>query len=45
MSYNAYLTWAAFENYDYKENYCHKTGEESHGRTSMRNPILSEKRY
>lgn len=40
MSYNAYRTWQQFENYDYEENYCHKTGKRSYGKTSMRNPIL-----
>lgn len=23
-----------------KKNYCHKTGKESHGKTSIANPIL-----
>ncbi|WP_298420039.1 phospholipase D family protein [uncultured Kordia sp.] len=40
FSYNAYKTWSQFENYDYGENYCHKTGKRSNGKTSMRNPIL-----
>lgn len=40
MSYEAYRTWAEFENYDYPENFCHKTGRSSNGKTSMRNPIL-----
>jgi RNA polymerase-binding transcription factor DksA len=39
-SYEAYQTWAIFENWNYRENYCHKTGRESNGRTSMANPIL-----
>ncbi|SEA94887.1 hypothetical protein SAMN05443667_1132 [Flavobacterium gillisiae] len=38
--YEAYQTWAIFENWNYRENYCHKTGRESNGRTSMSNPIL-----
>lgn len=39
-SYEAYQIWVIFENWNYQENYCHKTGRESHGRTSMANPIL-----
>jgi len=40
FSYYAFKTWQQFENYDYKENYCHRTGKESYGKTSMKNPIL-----
>ncbi len=40
LSYYAFRTWQQFENYDYQENYCHKTGKESYGKTSMNNPIL-----
>lgn len=36
----AYRSWAAFENWNYRENYCHKTGRESNGRTSMAKPLL-----
>lgn len=43
-SYYAYKTWSQFGNYDYPENYCHKTGKESYGETSMSSPIL-EKSY
>lgn len=39
-SYDAYQTWAIFENWNYRENYCHKTGRESNGGTSMAKPIL-----
>ncbi|WP_452226474.1 phospholipase D family protein [Lacinutrix cladophorae] len=39
-SYNAYKSWAYFENYDFPEKYCHKTGVKSNGDTSMANPIL-----
>jgi hypothetical protein len=42
MSYNAYRTWALFENPDYPESYCHKTGKPSNGKTCMANPILNE---
>lgn len=40
FSLNAYRMWDRYGNYDYPENYCHKTGKESHGKTSMANPIL-----
>lgn len=43
FSYKAYKSWAQFENYDYPENYCHKTGKKSNGNTSMSNPILNYK--
>ena len=36
----AFGTWSLFQNEDYKEVYCHKTGKESFGKTSMRSPIL-----
>jgi len=39
-SYEAYVVWAQFENQDYPEKFCHLTGEQSYGKTSMRNPIL-----
>jgi hypothetical protein len=39
-SYKAYKSWAQFENYNYSENYCHKTGKESYGKTSMNEPVL-----
>lgn len=38
--YAAYKSWVKFENYDYPEKYCHKTGKLSNGKTSMSNPIL-----
>lgn len=40
FSYHAFKTWQQFENYDYEENYCHRTGKESYGKTNMNNPIL-----
>lgn len=40
MCYEAYQTWSQFENYDYPERYCHRTGRESYGRTSMHRPML-----
>ncbi|MBE2288648.1 MAG: phospholipase D family protein [Chitinophagaceae bacterium] len=39
-SAEAYQSWAAYKNPDYKEKYCHKTGKPSNGKTSMKNPIL-----
>lgn len=36
----AYKVWASFGNENYPENYCHKTGKPSNGKTSMRKPIL-----
>lgn len=36
----AFKSWVQFENIDYPENFCHKTGKPSHGKTSMRHPIL-----
>ncbi|WP_431164497.1 hypothetical protein [Tenacibaculum halocynthiae] len=40
FSLSAYRMWDRYGNYDYRENYCHKTGKESFGKTSMANPIL-----
>ncbi|MDO7135956.1 phospholipase D family protein [Algibacter lectus] len=40
--YKAYKSWAKFENHDFPEKYCHKTGKASKGGTSMANPILGE---
>lgn len=37
---DAYRSWARYKNPNYKEKFCHKTGKESHGKTSMNNPIL-----
>lgn len=41
MSYKAWQSWAQFSNPDYPEKYCHKTGKPSHGKTSMRRPMLA----
>lgn len=38
--FDAYQTWVIFENWNYRENYCHRTGRDSNGRTSMAEPIL-----
>ena len=40
LSYSAWRTWNEFGNLDYPENFCHKTGQNSLGKTSVRNPIL-----
>jgi hypothetical protein len=40
FSYESFQTWANFQDSDYPEKYCHRTGKISHGNTSMRNPIL-----
>jgi hypothetical protein len=39
-SEKAYKSWAQYKNPNYKEKYCHKTGQPSEGQTSMANPIL-----
>ncbi len=38
--YEAYQSWARYENWNYPEKYCHLTGDYSNGRTSMSNPIM-----
>lgn len=40
--YEAYKSWAQFENIDFSEMYCHATGQKSYGKTSMRNPIVQQ---
>lgn len=40
MSAKAYQSWAKFNNPDYPEKYCHKTGQKSNGKTSMSKPIM-----
>lgn len=40
MCYEAWKVWNEFQNLDYPESYCHKTGCLSYGKTSMRSPIL-----
>ena len=39
-SEKAYKSWAVYKNPNYKEQYCHKTGKHSDGKTSMSKPIL-----
>lgn len=40
LSEFAYRSWVMFANPDYPEAYCHKTGSQSYGKTSVGNPIL-----
>lgn len=39
-SSKSYRSWVSFRNENYPENFCHKTGKRSNGRTSMKKPIL-----
>ena len=39
-SYNAFRSWAYYQNYEFPEKYCHKTGKPSNGKTCMAHPIL-----
>jgi len=41
LSYHAWQTWNQFGNPDFPEKFCHKTGRQSYGKTSMRSPILN----
>lgn len=38
--YDAYKIWVKYQDIDFPEQYCHSTGMQSFGKTSMRNPIL-----
>ncbi|HKG06835.1 MAG TPA: hypothetical protein VKB19_10280 [Pedobacter sp.] len=38
----AYKSWANYSNSDYKEKYCHFSGESSNGATSLNKPILKK---
>ncbi|WP_114778722.1 phospholipase D family protein [Botryobacter ruber] len=40
LCHDAYKSWAQFKNEDFKEKYCHYSGEASNGETSVRRPIL-----
>lgn len=42
LSAKAYESWKKFANPDYKEKYCHFSGEESGGETSFSKPILKK---
>jgi phosphatidylserine/phosphatidylglycerophosphate/cardiolipin synthase-like enzyme len=40
LSYEAFKEWNKYANVDYAEKYCHFSGEESRGQTSVGKPIL-----
>lgn len=42
MSLEAYRKWEEYSNEDYSEKYCHFSGEQSNGGTSMKQPVLSK---
>lgn len=42
FSYEAYKKWNDYGDRDYPEKYCHFSGEESNGQTSMNKPILAK---
>ena len=42
FSPEAYNSWSRFGNPDYREKYCHFSGEESNGETSFNKPILNK---
>jgi phosphatidylserine/phosphatidylglycerophosphate/cardiolipin synthase-like enzyme len=42
MSLEAYRKWEEYSNEDYPEKYCHFSGEQSNGGTSMKQPVLSK---
>jgi hypothetical protein len=39
-SEKAFASWVYYSNVDFPEAYCHKTGQPSYGKTSMRKPII-----
>jgi len=42
MSLEAYRKWEEYGNEDYPEKYCHFSGEQSNGETSLKQPVLSK---
>lgn len=42
FSYEAYKKWNEYADRDYPEKYCHFSGEDSSGQTSMNKPILAK---
>ena len=38
----AFKSWSLWNNWDFKEKYCHFSGESSNGETSMRRPVLEK---
>ncbi|HNP66682.1 MAG TPA: phospholipase D family protein [Aequorivita sp.] len=42
MDYEAFKMWNKYKNPDFPEKYCHFSGEESNGETSVKKPILNK---
>ena len=42
MCYDAFKSWSKYGDAEYPEKYCHFSGEESHGETSVSKPILKK---
>lgn len=42
FSYEAYKKWNEYGDRDYPEKYCHFSGEDSSGQTSMNKPVLAK---
>jgi phosphatidylserine/phosphatidylglycerophosphate/cardiolipin synthase-like enzyme len=42
MSYDSYKSWSKYSDPDYKEKFCHFSGEPSNGETSYAKPILKK---
>jgi hypothetical protein len=42
MSYDAFKSWSKYGDPDYAEKYCHFSGEQSNGETSVNRPILKK---
>lgn len=42
FSKEAYKSWAQFKNENFKEKFCHYSGEKSNGETSFAKPVLSK---
>ena len=42
MCYDAYKSWSKYEDGEFKEKYCHFSGEQSYGETSYNKPILKK---
>lgn len=41
--YSAWQTWNSFGDENFSENYCHKTGQKSYGKTSIGKPFFMHK--
>lgn len=42
LSESAYKSWSKYKDKNYKEKYCHYSGEPSHGETSFAHPIMKK---